>query len=344
MKKNEVNIPKQHWLGNVDEWYRKNLLMTYGSTFIYNTEEYRSSPIITNKFNQLGFFTTLHENDLVTVEKIEYLNKVFNFSDFILLSSGFKSNWILNQLNYDGSQPILFYDQNIASLHFKRFLITYWPGPLFQSIDDFFHKNFNELTVNLLSIIPENYKNLWNEEMRRWNSEEEFQNHWTTLKDNLMNIYFIHLDLTNPLSVNRLVRWKQQTIESKLSFFWTSNIWDRHQLLNTSIYPNKDACDEERIDHELFSIYLNNFWLNLKGQYLIFGNTPNMYYSLTHVDENKYINPWLNKFLLKLEDSTEGWKQDITDIRYLREMLHPSHVDKPRSKEKMRWSIDRFYV
>ena len=150
-----------------------------------------------------------------------------SFKNFIILPSGFKGHWLIEQLGYTGKERIFFYDINISSIRLRRLMIDTWDGRDFVT-----WLNDNILNSNICTLLnidkDTDFDFLWENEIRKWNGLDNFRRHWDkilTSKDKISYFYWdIVKDMYKTEEVNQLLEGN--------SFMWVSNIWHTGQLLN----------------------------------------------------------------------------------------------------------------
>ena len=177
--------------------------------FLFNTEYYKESP-------------------LEDIEK--------PFENFIILPSGFKGHWLIEQLGYTGQEKIFFYDVNISSIHLRKYMIETWDGNNFVDwLNNSIKNTPGENLLNLDSSDLEWYNECWQNEIKLWNGHNNFMLHWKKLQKKQEKIIYLSWDIVYDIQKTKQIT---QLIDSR-TFMWISNIWNTGQLHNkyNSIKP-----------------------------------------------------------------------------------------------------------
>lgn len=154
-----------------------------------------------------------------------------SFDNYVFLSSGFASNFFLNQFNYNGKQKVIFYDVSGIGLSFKRILNLKWnpSESLYQFVkSQGLEKNDPEDYI--IDCTSDNLKDIdseWLEELDRWSGGiKEFKDHWKIFREQNHDYWFWDI-LNNPSSnycdiINNL---------PGKTFMWVSNVYSNEKAL-----------------------------------------------------------------------------------------------------------------
>ena len=199
--------------------------------FLFNTEYYKDLPL-------------------------KHIKKTFE--NFIILPSGFKGHWLIEQLGYTGQEKIFFYDINISSIYLRKYMIETWDGNNFIDWLNTSIKNTSGEKLLNLDYDLEWYNECWQNEIKLWNGHNNFMSHWKKLQKHQEKIIYLFWDIEYDTQKTKQVN---QLIDGK-TYMWISNIYNTGQLHN--------KYDSINLIEEMF----NKFISTLSPHIETYGDTP----------------------------------------------------------------------
>lgn len=237
---NEVLNVALEW--QTDNYLRNKLTMSLGGYtlvhHLYNTERYNINSV------KKGF------------------DKVDNFDQFVLLPSGLKFAWLLNQLDWNPSKPLVLYDCSSLPISFAKEMIIDWDGiqPLHEwALEHPIAKSVLVQTGQCTEGCrpgagPREWDRMWVKECEKWGGVENITKTMTKLQQAELqgDISWVSLNIvTDTMGQDILF----DSLDNKPTFMWISNVFDTATVGSITASNKEDLYNIEARQNLCLSTY-----------------------------------------------------------------------------------------